>query len=256
MPPPTTLEDGRERLTEAQELVRTLDRTGQRVRRRLQDTMAIVSREVDLEASGKVAQLRRRYEAGIAEKGLDLADDLIAGLHEAQEELFEMLSQRLTTLVNELRDELEEGGVQLEVSATLPDRTSIEVSPSDPGRKGIDARDVLVVPLIAVVGVVTMNPFLIAGGVSAALIRGTQVFGRSRKERARKQLAQISTDFQRQLSFVLHQATVEARASLTDELEDALGSRRDDLLEEIRSLEMQRSSRRLAHRNLRLRDRC
>jgi hypothetical protein len=231
-------EDRRERITEAQELQRKLDKTGQRVRRKLQDAMAILPREVDLEAAGKVAHVRREYEGGIAENQLDdLADHLIADLYEALEELSEMLAQRLTTIIDELRDELEECGVELGVSASLPDRMSIEISAPDPDKKGISPGDLLVGAPIAVVGVVTMNPILMAGGASAALIRGTQVFDRSRKERARKQLADISSDFQRQLSLVLHQATVEARSSLTNELDDALGGRRSDLVEEIRSLE-------------------
>ncbi|MEK6272397.1 MAG: hypothetical protein AABM42_07085 [Actinomycetota bacterium] len=266
-------EDRRERITQAQELHRRLDKTGQRVRRKLQAAMAILPREVELEASGKVAHVRREYERAIAENQLDdLADHLIADLYEALEELFEMLALRLTTIIDELRDELEECGVELGVRASLPDRMSIEISAPDPDKKGIDLRDLLVVPLIAVVGVVTMNPILMAGGASAALIRGTQVFDRSRKERARKQLADISSDLQRQLSFVLHQTTVEARSSLTNELDDALGSRRSDLDEEIRSLEESGPdlmsprksgdglpvvhSRASSARNWRLRDRC
>lgn len=266
-------EDHSERVTQAQELQKRLDKTGQRVRRKLRDAMAILPREVELEAAGKVAHVRRDYERAIAKNQLDdLADHLIADLYEAVEEQFERLALRLTTIVDELRDELEECGVELGVTASLPDRMSIEISAPDPDKKGIDLRDLLVAPLIAVVGVVTMNPILMAGGASAALVRGTQVVDRSRKERARKQLADISSDLQRQFSLVLHQATVEARSSLTNELDDVLESRRSDLVEEIRSLEEsgpdlmspRRSgdglpvghARASSARNWRLRDRC
>jgi hypothetical protein len=254
-----TSEDRRERITEMQELQRKLDKSGQRARRKLQDAMAILGRELDLEASGKVAHVRRQYEGGIAETQLDdVAEHLIADLYEAREELFEMLAQRLTAAINALRDELEECDVELGVSASFPERTSIEISAPDPDKGGISLGDLLVGAPIAVVGVVTMNPILMAGGASVALIRGTQVFDRSRKEWARKQLADICSDFQRQLWLCLHQATVEARSSLADELDDALGSRRSDLVEEIRSLEelLAHRSPRLPCRNLRLRDRC
>lgn len=251
--------DPRERLGEARELVRALDRTGQRVRRKLQDAVAIAAREVDAEASGKLAQLRREYERGIAKNQFDdLAGDLVADLHEAEDELFEMLSRRLNTLVDELRDELEEAGVELAVEARLPDLRSVQVRPPEPDKKGIDPRDLLVGPLLGVVGLLTMNPILIAGGASVVLIRGTQVFDRSRKERARKQLADISSDFQLQLSLCLHQATVAARSSVSDELDDAFESRHSDLVEEIRSLEgsVARRSPRRPYRDSRLRDRC
>ena len=231
-------EDHSERVTQAQELQTRLDETGRRVRRKLRDAMAILPRELELEASGKLARVRREYERAIAENQLDdLTDHLIADLYEAPEELFERLALRLTTIVDQLQDELEECGVELGVTASLPDLMPIEISVPDPDKKGIDLRDLVVTPLIVVVGVATMNPILMAGGAGAALIRGTQVFDRSRKERARKQLAEISSDLQRQLSLVLHQAIVEARSSLTDDLADALESRRSDLAEEIRSLE-------------------
>ena len=168
-----------------------------------------------------------------------------------------MLSRRIATLVDELRTELGKAGVELGFDASTRDRTSMEIDLPDSGTKRIDFRDLRVVgPLLAVVGIVAMNPILIAGGAGATLIRGRQVFDRSRKDRARKELADITSDFQRQLSLSLHQATIGARSSLTDELDDALGSRRDDLLEEIRALEMQRTPRRLPHRNARLRDHC
>ena len=234
----TSSEDRRKRLARAEELRRKLDETSPRVRRMLQDAMAILPRELDLEASGRVARLRREYERRIADKqGDGLAVDLIADLQNAVEELLEMLAHRLATVVDELRDGLRECGVELAGSDGSCDRMPIEISAPDPDRKGMDLRDVLLGAPIAVVGVVTMNPILMASGASMALIRSAQVFDRSRKDRARKQLADISSDFQRQLSLVLHQASVEARSSLTSELDDALANRRSDLVEEIRSLE-------------------
>ena len=222
--------------------------------------MAILPRELELEGSDKLARVRRGYERAIAENQLDdLADHLIADLYAVPGELFERLALRLTTIVDQLREDLEQCGVELGATASPPDLMPIEISAPDPDKKGIDPRDLVVAPLIVVVGVATMSPILIAGGAGAALIRGTQVFDRSRKERARKQLAEISSDLQRQLSLVLHQATVEARSSLTNELDDALESRRSDLAEEIRSLKESgpgRHARASSPRSGRLRDRC
>lgn len=229
----------RERIAEARELQKKLDKAAQSARRKLQDAMAILTRQMDLEAAGKVARVRRAYEPDIAEKQLDGPEDhLIADLNEALVELFEALAKRLTTIVDEVRDELKECGVELRVSGELAARMPIEITaPPEPGKKGIDPKDFLVGAPIAVVGVVTMNPLLMAAGASVVLMRGTLALDRSRKDIARKQLADISSDFQRQLSLVLHQGTVEARSSLTNDLEEALESRRSDLVEEIRSLE-------------------
>ncbi len=119
-------EERRERLAQAHETLTTLDKTGQRARRKLQDAMAILARAVDLEASGKVAQVRRGYERDIAESRLDeLAGDLIADLCRAEQDLFEMLSRRIATLVDELRTELGKAGVELGFDARTRDRTSV-----------------------------------------------------------------------------------------------------------------------------------
>jgi hypothetical protein len=242
---------------QARETLTALDKAGQRARRGLQDAMAVLAREIDLEASGKLARVRRGYERGIEENRRDdLADDLVADLHEAEEEVYEVLSRRLDAIVGELRSELQESRVQLGFDVALPGRASIELSLPEPRKKGLHPRDFLIGPMIGVVGIVTMNPILIAGGASAALVRGMMVLDRSRKERARKQLAEISSDFQRRLTLVLHQAIVETRSSLTSQLGEALESRRDDLRERVRTLEVQRESRRLPHRSVRLRDGC
>ncbi len=228
-----------ERIAEARELQKQLETAAQSARRKLQDAMAILTRQTDLEAAGKVARVRRAYEPGIAEKQLkDPEDHLIADLNEAREELFETLSQRLTKIIDEVRDELKECRVELRVSGELAAPMPIEISaPPEPGTKAISPKDFLVGAPIAVVGVVTMNPVLMAVGASAVLMRGTMALDRSRKEIARKQLADISSDYQRQLSLALHQATVESRSSLTYELEVALATRRSDLVDEISSLE-------------------
>jgi hypothetical protein len=245
------------RRAQARESLTALDKAGQRARRGLQDAMAVLAREIDLEAAGKLARVRREYERGIEEKRRDeLADDLLADLHEVEEELYEVLSRRLDAIVGELRSELQESRVQLGFDVALPGGASIELSLPEHRKKGIHPRDLLIGPMIGVVGIVTMNPILIAAGGSAVLVRGMMVLDRSRKERARKQLAEVSSDFQRRLTLILHQAIVETRSSLTSQLEEALDNRREVLLERVRTLGMQRESRGLTHRSVRLRDGC
>ena len=91
--------------------------------------MAILTRQTDLEAAGKVARVRRAYEPGIAEKQLKHPEDhLIADLNEAREELFETLSQRLTKIIDEVRDELKECDVELRVSGELAAPMPIETA--------------------------------------------------------------------------------------------------------------------------------